>query len=207
MRILKFLIFFISLNVFSQHTPLNEVAVKEFKVKTAEKAAALKSLSGDFIQSKHMAMIEEKAESKGKFYYRSPDILKWEYVTPYDYRVLFKNDKLYLNDEGHKSVTDAKSNKLIEKLAKLISGSVNGKLLEDNENFSTEYYRHNDQFLVKMIPRDENLSHIFRELLMVFDEDLMVRSVKLKDESGDFTKIEFKNLKVNQPIPDSVFQN
>ena len=65
--------------------------------------------------------------------FREPNSLAWQYKKPYDYSIIFKSGKIYINDEGKKSQMDAKSNKTFAKINKLIVGSVSGQLFDDKE--------------------------------------------------------------------------
>ena len=46
------------------------------------KAARLNSLQVDFIQEKHMKMLAQPIRSTGRFYYRRPAAIRWEYSSP-----------------------------------------------------------------------------------------------------------------------------
>lgn len=206
MRIIKILILFFSLNLLGQETELTKAEADSFEKQMAARAKTMQSLTADFVQAKQMKMMDQEAESRGKVYFQSPDLLKWVYLSPYDYQILFRDGRLYINDEGHKSVTDTNSNKLFAKLAKLISGSVNGKLLEDCDNFRIAYFRDQGMVMARMEPKDKNIARMFEEIILMFNNDHLVKMVKLKDESGDFTRIEFSNIRVNETIEPNTFQ-
>ncbi|MCF4101634.1 outer membrane lipoprotein carrier protein LolA [Gillisia sp. M10.2A] len=207
MRILKVLLLFISITGFAQEAHLPEVEITEFKEKVAHRAENLETLSSDFVQTKYMELMEEAVSSSGKLYYKSPNILKWEYATPYSFKLLFKEGKLYINDDGDKSVTNLNSNKLFEKLITLISGSINGKLLEDKQNFEITYSKIGNLVTARIVPKDENLRQMFNQIILVFNQEYLVNSVKLMEESGDYTKIVFKNSRLNLKLVDSLFEN
>lgn len=207
MRTIKFLIFFVSVFAFAQQAPLSISETASFKEDIAKRAAGLESLSGDFVQVKYMELMENEAVSEGKIYYTSPNILKWEYSSPYNYIILFKDNQLHINDNGNKSITNLRSNKLFEKLIDLISGSVNGKLLADMDNFDISFYRAGNDIAAVIIPKDSALHQMFNEIVLTFDETNMVKSVKLMERSGDYTEIEFENITINQGLKASVFEN
>lgn len=192
--------------MFSQQTPISASAVNDFRQNVERQAEDINTMSGDFVQVKYIQMMQEEAVSAGKLYFMAPDILKWEYFKPYNYKILFKDDKLFINDEGEKSVTDLGANKLFEKLFSLISGSMNGKLLADTDNFDFAYLRVNNNKMVVLKPRDPNLRQMFAQIVLIFDQKNLVNSVKLVEESGDFTEIFFKNVQINQPLKASVFK-
>ncbi len=207
MHILKILIFFISAITIAQNTALTDAELSGFKEGVASQAENLESLSGDFIQTKYIQLMEDNSVSTGKLFYKSPNILKWEYREPYNYVILFKENQLFINDEGDKSVSSLRSNKLFEKLVSLISGSVNGKLLGDPNNFDVTYFKTGKMISAVVVPKDPALKQMFHEIILVFDQEHCIDSVKLMEEEGDFTEIEFSNIKLNNDLKDSVFQH
>jgi len=44
--------------------------------------SAILSLSADFTQTKHVAMMKEPQVSQGHMVYRAPDYMKWQYTKP-----------------------------------------------------------------------------------------------------------------------------
>lgn len=207
MRIIKIFIFLFSLNMAAQTGALNTTEVKAFKAGVMQKSNSINSFSADFLQTKHMKTMDGNAESAGKVYFKNPDMLKWEYTKPYDYKLLFKNSKLYIVEDGQSSEVDLSSNKLFDKMGELVAGSVNGKILQADEDFNITYHRTGEHVRAVIIPKDKALAGMFKEIWVNFNEQHLIRSVKLMDPSGDYTEINMKNIKINQPIPTSVFQN
>lgn len=206
MRILKLAVFFISVATFAQ-TPLTEAETIKFKEIVSKRSDALESLSSDFLQTKYIKMMKGAAISNGRLYYQAPDILKWEYSQPYNYKILFKDSKLIIDDDGYKTVTDLKSNKLFEKLVTLISGSINGKLLEDKKNYDVSYFKTTNLISAVIVPKDASIREMFNQIVLLFDRNFVVITVRLIEASGDYTEIDFKNIRFNQPIHPKVFQN
>lgn len=207
MRIIKFFIFFVSALAFSQQASLSDSETIQFKENVAQRSDALKSLSSEFVQSKYIQLMQGVALSNGKLFYRAPNVLKWEYSTPYNYHILYKENQLFINDDGDKSVSNLKSNKLFEKLVNLISGSINGNLLADKKNYEVAYFKTGNYITALIVPKDPAMRQMFREIILVFNKEYIVNSVKLMENSGDFTEIYFKNISINQKLEDSVFEN
>lgn len=205
MRILNILLLFLSLNLCAQEE-LSKEEISQFQEEMLQKANQLETLEADFIQTKKIEMIRDESISRGKLYYQNPEKLKWEYSEPQDYKILFIEGELHINDAGDKSVRNTSSNKLFDKMAKLITGSVNGKLLQDNDNFDISYSRENKLISAILIPKDKNLKAMFSEIHLLFNDENIVKQVTLMEEAGDATYIEFSNIKINQDIPGSVFE-
>lgn len=207
MRIIKLLIFLFSINMLAQNGALNNSEKQAFKASVVERSNDIKSFSAEFSQTKHLKMMEGNSESQGKVYYKSPDMLKWEYTKPYDYQLLFKDSKLFIEEEGQLSEVDLSSNKLFDKIGELVAGSVNGKILMADKDFDITYHHADQHVKALIIPKDQSLKGMFKEIWIKFNQEHLIKSVRLIDPSGDYTEIFMKNVKINQPIPSSVFQN
>ncbi|GAA4323833.1 hypothetical protein GCM10023115_52800 [Pontixanthobacter gangjinensis] len=191
----------------AQNGALNSSERQAFKASVIEKSNDINSFSAEFSQTKHMKMMDGNPESEGKVYYKSPNTLKWEYTRPYDYQLLFKNSKLYIAEEGQLSEVDLSSNKLFDKMGELVAGSVNGKILMADKDFDITYHHSGKNVKALIIPKDRSLRGMFKEIWISFNVQHLIQSVRLIDPSGDYTEISMKNIKINQPIPSSVFQN
>lgn len=207
MRIIKLCIFLFSFSMLAQNGTLNSTEKKAFKASVMERSNKINSFSAEFQQTKHMKTMDGNSESQGKVYYSSPNMLKWEYTRPYDYQLLFKDSKLYIVEEGQLSEVDLSSNKLFDKMGELVAGSVNGKILQADKDFDITYHHSGNLVKALIIPKDENLRGMFKEIWLIFNSEHLIRSVRLIDPSGDYTEIAMKNIKINQPIPSAVFQN
>ena len=206
MRIFSFILFFWSLGVFAQQNNFTNVSLKSSPSQLTEKMESAKSLYGEFEQTKVMQMMDSEASSHGKIYYKSPDIIKWQYTKPFPYSLLFKNNFLYIDDDGQKSKQDMSSNKLFAKLGDLITGSLNGKLLQDDANFDVEYLKKKHVVEAVITPKNKSMADMFEKVIMSFSKDQMLQSVKLQEDTGDYTLITFKNWHINQNIKPSIFQ-
>lgn len=207
MRIIKLLIFLFSLNMLAQNGTLNTSEKQAFKTLVIEKCSDINNFSAEFSQTKHMKTMDGSAESMGKVYYKSPNTLKWEYTKPYEYQLLFKESKLFIVEEGQLSEVDLSSNKLFDKMGDLVAGSLNGKILMADKDFDITYHHGGSNVKALIIPKDQVLRGMFKEIWINFNTENLIKSVRLIDPSGDYTEISMKNIKINQPIPSSVFQN
>src|SRR5690606_19892221 len=95
--------------------------------------AKIQTIKTDFIQYKHMDVLEEDIKSEGQMYFKTKNTLKWAYSKPVSYSIIFKDNKVYINDQGKKQTINANQNKLFEKLSGLIAGSVTGNVFNESE--------------------------------------------------------------------------
>ncbi len=207
MRIVKILFLFIGLQAFCQQTNLTAVQGQSFQSRVIKKASEINSFSASFVLSKQMEMMDESFESSGMVFYQNPDMLKWEYTEPYDYKVLYKDSKLYVSENGQVREVDLASNKMFQKIGDMIIGSFNGNILRADDDFDISYVSLNGITRAKVAPRDSRLAGMFHEIWIDFNKNNLIQKVRLIDPTGDFTEIELKNIQVNQNIPKSVFKN
>jgi len=192
--------------IFSQQK-LSSNEQTAFKQKVKETAQNTKTIISDFTQIQEMEFLSDGAQSKGKLIFKAPNLVRWEYISPYPYVVIFKDGKLLLNDGGKKSNIDLDSNKLFQNLNNLIVGSINGDMFDDSE-FSISYFKTSEGFLAKFIPKDKKMKRFIASFELSFDKKTAeVQKLKMIEPSGDFSAIVFTNKKINTQVADSVFQN
>ena len=179
----------------------NANALKEIVMK---QAATTKALLADFVQTKHLDFLSNDIITKGKLAFKTPDLVKWEYVDPFRYSILFKDGTMYVDDEGNKSQMDMGSSKLFEQLNQLIVNSVKGDMFQENE-FEISYYKLGSDSEVHFVPKNKSLVKYIKAFQLVFNPKGEVIQVKMIEPSDDYTLITFSNRIVNKPLPNAVF--
>ena len=81
--------------LFSQE-PLNQNEIKTFKEDVMTLDNNTKTIVCDFIQYKHLSFLNNDIETMGKLVFKIPNFVKWEYTSPYQYTVVFKDDELLI---------------------------------------------------------------------------------------------------------------
>jgi outer membrane lipoprotein carrier protein len=191
---------------FSQES-LNENEIKTFKQNVIAIDSDTKTIVSDFTQYKHLSFLNNDIETIGKLVFKTPNLIKWEYTAPYKYSVIFKEDKILINDAGDKSNIDVGSNKMFKSLNSIIANSVKGNMFDDNK-FTISYFKTKEYFLIKFIPKDKILLKFIALFELKFSKKTNdVLEVKMIEPSNDFTTIIFKNKIRNTPINNEVFNN
>lgn len=196
-----------ALTGFAQEQKMSAAEVNAFKSAVNATAKSTKTLTTDFVQYKHMDFLSKDIETSGKMSFKTPSMLLWQYTKPYQYSVVFKNNKISINDAGKKSAMDMGSSKMFNKLNKLIVGSVSGDMFDENE-FTIAFFKTTEFNITKLVPKDAALKKYIKQMELYFDKKgNMVSQVKMIEPSNDYTTIIFKNKVTNAPVPDSVFTN
>lgn len=193
--------------LFAQEQKMTASEIANFKSIIEKESKTIKSIKTDFVQYKHMDFLSKNIETSGKMSFKSPNLLNWQYTKPYNYSIVFKNNKVHINDQGKKNTIDAGSSKIFEKINKMIVGSVSGNLFDDKE-FTISYFKSKEVYIIKLSPKTKEIQKYIKQIDLYFPvNDVTVSQVKLNESSGDYTKIVFKNKMLNAKIDDSVFSN
>lgn len=195
-------LFFVS--VAHAQTKMSTEEAHSLKTKVKERADITQTISSDFIQYKHLDFLDNEIETSGKLNFKSPNLVKWEYMRPFKYSVLFKDDKLYINDEGKKSDFNIGSNRLFKQLNTLIINSVKGDMFNVDE-FSIEYFKKDNYSLVYFSPKDKKFAKYIKTFHITFNSEGDVIEVKMIESSENYTKIVFSNKFLNKPLEDALF--
>ncbi|UWX55282.1 outer membrane lipoprotein carrier protein LolA [Maribacter litopenaei] len=201
----KFLvIFLLGIRVGMAQTNMTAEEAKSLQELVRQKSQQTKTITSDFVQYKHLEFLSNDIESSGKLAFKSPDNISWQYLSPFSYKVIFKDEKLLINDNGNKSKLDLGSNKLFKQLNHLISASINGDMFNADE-FQIAYFKEASVSVVHFLPKDTQFSEFIKAFHITFSKEGTVEEVKMIEPSGDYTKIVFSNREENKTIPDAVF--
>jgi outer membrane lipoprotein-sorting protein len=168
-------------------------------------AADTRSIKSDFIQEKELSFLEDKVTSKGKFYFKKDDLLRWEYTSPYEYTIILNKGRIRVIDDGKSNTFDAASNRMFSEINGIMMGVVNGTAL-NSDNFQTEYFDTGSHYLLSLVPLAEGMKDFLDRIeISVNKKDYTVDSLRMIEKSGDYTNIIFQNKVLNAEIPDKVF--
>ena len=185
---------------------LSPAEIKSLKANINSATANLTSLESTFIQIKHLDFMENDVKSSGKLYYKSKSKIRWEYVSPFSYYVIFNNNKMFVNDNGKTKQSDLSSSKLLKDLSKIMLGTVNGSAVLDETKFKINYSKSGADFLAKMIPTDKTYKKYIKQIDLTFDgKTYLLKKIKTTEPSLDYTLIEFSNQKKNAAVSEDKF--
>lgn len=179
---------------------------KQVEEKLIQASTSITTIASDFVQEKHLEYLSVVIESKGKFWFKKPAILRWEYTEPFKYLIVINNGKITIKDEDKKNEFDVNSNKAFQELNDIIVNSVNGTLIE-SEKYDYEMLESQDAWLVKLSPKNEQIKKTLKSIDLYFQKsDLSVYKIKMTENDQDYTLITLTNKKFNEIVPNSVFE-
>lgn len=197
----------LSTAVFAQYDGMKPVAdVETVKAKLENAATRTNDIFAEFVQEKNLSVLEEVIVSKGTFHFKKENKVRWSYTSPFKYLIVINGQKMYINDEGKEKEYDVKSNKMFREINKVVVGTVQGNLFK-NADYKSEFFENAGFYLVKMVPADAKMREFLQEINLYFDKkDLSVSRLKMMEQGGDFTVVNFTGKKLNAGIPDQQFE-
>lgn len=177
-----------------------------FIKKSNELSQSITTIESDFIQKKHLSFFAEDVSSKGKFYFKKENMLRWEYTSPIKYIMVMNQDKFYVKDNNKVTTFDVKSNKMISEINEIMISCIKGNILKNDGQFKISYYENNSIYLVKLAPLSSKMNEYIQRIELYFGKtNFTLTELWMIERSGDYTKISFRNKKINEKIADEIF--
>tara|TARA_Y100000748_G_scaffold219484_1_gene184466 strand:- start:27456 stop:28058 length:603 start_codon:yes stop_codon:yes gene_type:complete len=175
---------------------LNVSANSHFEL--SEKLNKMKSLTGDFKQKvtdQNGAILQEVS---GQFFFKKPNLFKWDYLKPLKSQLISDGELLYLYDPDLKQV-------VISQLKKI--GGVSPAMLlvtKDIESlFKITRIRDKEIDWFKAVPHDPEKAN-FKEVFINFSHDRL-KFMTIIDGFDNKTEIQFIDINQNIKINDAFF--
>jgi len=194
--------------VLSHIIPLSaqQLTEEQIKQKVNQTASAMKTMQCDFIQTKHLKMLNNDFVSHGKMYYQQSNKLRWEYTSPYSYTFILNNDQVLLKNKQRNDLIDIKQNKLFREIVRIMMSSVVGNCLADDKNYKVSIATIGNEWVATLLPQRKDMKQMFQKLVLHFHaKKSVVNTVELYDKNGEKTIIELKNIRINETIHPHMF--
>ena len=209
MKIFKIIILIFVIGItssFSQDKSFKKVTnLEQLKTKISEYSDKTNSIKSDFIQEKHLEILENPLISKGKFLYKKQNNIRWEYIEPLKYIIVIHKGKFTIKDETKVSEYDIESNKMFKEINNMIITSMKGDII-NNKDFNSSFFENKTFYLAKLKPNKKEIADFISSIEIYFDKtDFSVSKVIMVETEEDYTKITFKNKSINSAINDNLF--
>ena len=194
--------------ILSHIIPLSaqQLTEEQIKQKVNQTASAMKTMQCDFVQTKHLKMLNNDFVSHGKMYYQQSNKLRWEYTSPYSYTFILNNDQVLLKNKQRNDLIDVKQNKLFREIVRIMMSSVVGNCLADDKNYKVSIATIGNEWVATLLPQRKDMKQMFQKLVLHFNaKKSVVNTVELFDKNGEKTIIELKNIRINETIPSNMF--
>lgn len=183
--------FFLSLSVsYAEQKPVQQL--KKFLHNT-------RTLEADFKQVSMDEYGNPAQLSSGVFYLQRPGKFRWNYRQPFVQEIVANGDKVWFYDADLAQVTiKSLDDSLGSTPALLLSGKV---ILEQNFILQQQGVDE-DLSWIRLTPKSEQSN--YKRILIGMHND-QIAGMELSDNFGQLTRIYFSNIKINQKLPENIF--
>jgi outer membrane lipoprotein-sorting protein len=175
--------------------------------KIAGSASQVQTLSCDFIQEKHLSMLNNVPTSKGRFFYKREDKLRWEFNYPTASGFAVNGEKaIRWKDDTERTQTFQVQQ---VPFIKVFTDQVFAWAKADFKKIERRYRIQiigDEPADLKLFPKSSQEKKYLDHIRIVFALDAShVQMVEVHEPDGDFTLIRFLKMTINRPLPDSLF--
>ncbi len=173
----------------------------------AAAATALRTISSGFTQEKYSSMLKDPLVSSGRFAYEKPDRLYWEITkpSPAGFVVRGTRAKRWEGDVNKAETFDVQK----EPVAKAIVEQVFAWARADFPWLEKRYritVAEDRPTALKLNPLSSQEKKYVSHLIIAFSKDWShVRSVEIHEKGGDYVRIKFSHILLDEPLPHDLF--
>ena len=167
---------------------------------------AVSTVQADFTQTKKQKMLSEAMTSKGKMWCTQPNLLRWEYTSPYPSAFILNNGKVLLSKGERGRVISVNRSKMLRQITRLMIPNGLGKCLTDEKDFKVSVETRSNLHILTLLPRSKELKQLFARIILYFDrKQAVVTRVEMYEKNGDNSIIELTSIKTNAAINESTY--
>lgn len=185
------------------------VAAADLAAQDAERiigvSSSIRTLECSFTQSKYSAALDETVVSSGRMVYDSrSSSLRWEYLSPVNYAVVFSGGSVSMRMAGG-DVTRVTADNMFRRISELMAGMVSGKCFAPGSGFDCDVSENGGAIVAEMTPRDRDMKRMMDGMTLYFDgSSCLLQRLEMREKGGDVTVIEMSGINVNGELaPDS----
>ncbi len=179
--------------------------VQQLMAKTSDRYASIDTLKTRFVQVRKTRMLKEPAETEGRFYFKKPDKLLWEFTKPYRIRVFYTEDEVIKVDRDNNTYATLNVRKYKEPLLNILNVNKAFEFLDKYFIIKQIDTKLEDIYII-FIPKKRKVKKRIDLVEAWLDpETLLFRKIKVKEDNGTETVIRFLDTEINVPLGDDLF--
>ena len=184
-----------------------EAAEMDFLAPLKAQVATVQTIRSDFTQETVIPMFAKPMLTQGRFVFKRPDALVWEFISPMQEGFSLQGGKGFRWDDGRGSRVSFAAGD--DPVATAIARQLVAWITFDMDSLSTEYTieKVSDAPLVlKMTPRKDDVQSVIAAIAVTFGPEGPATLVEIFEAQGGKTSIAFTGTLVNPPVADEEFQ-
>lgn len=192
--------------VFAQPKGYKAVAnLVGFQQSLAQASKNAKSIQSDFKQTKVMAMLADRINSKGVFYFLGPDKVRIEYTSPFNYLLVMNGGGVLVKDDQKTTKVNTKNSKTMQSVNRIMMDCMRGSVFS-NPDFKTTVYENTSGYLLSMKPATASMQKMFQSIDIYLNKTFDVTRLVMTEQGGDYSQMDFSGTKHNVALNDALFR-
>lgn len=182
------------------------------RIETAHKEH--KDFAGNFEQEKYLPLFDDKVNSSGKFAFKKPDHVRWEYQKPHESILVVTGDtgKKWSKATGRTENVKLADDRGLDAVVKQLFTWFKGEFTKLKDDYEVEILARKPSKL-KMTPKKEAVKKFIAAIEVQFGaNDDQITSVKILeplqpgDEAQGYTLYTFKDTRLDKGVADAEFE-
>ena len=168
--------------------------------------ASLATLSADFEQTRTSHLLAAPSVSRGRFYFRAPDSVRWEYDAPREMTVLITGGVAITYRPAEKRAERIEIGRAQRRVFRFISAAEPLDKLMQHFTFVFHDPLGEGNYLLELKPAALMMKKRLRSVTIEIDRTTYLPiKVSYTEADGDSTAYSFSNVRLNQPQPPDLF--
>jgi outer membrane lipoprotein carrier protein len=165
------------------------------------------TLVASFEQETAAEMLVEAEKSKGTFYYEAPDKVRWQYDSPTPKVIVINGSELVTWYQDLHRAEKVQVGRYSDAVFKYLGASGSLETLMDYFSLRVDFPKGSEPYRIDLVPRYKRVEKRLRDMSVAIDGKLFVPvELSYTEPNGDSTHYQFRDFKVNQPIPATHFE-
>ena len=175
----------------------------------SEASRRITSIEAQFVQKKTLPILAKPFVSSGLFFYQPPGSLRWEYNRPVRSVLMMHAGKVkrYLRDKDAWREDAGAALPAMQTVLEEIVNWQQGRF-DANPHFQASRVEDPEPRVI-LIPREASWKKMIRQIELTPSREQagVIQSVRMMEDERTFTVLEFNQVRLNRPLPVSLFVN
>lgn len=169
--------------------------------------ADLQTMEAEFIQRKESMLLLEPEESRGYFWYHSPDRVRWDFTAPNDTVVMIRANEMltWYRDLGRAERVNV--GKQADRVMEYLSASNSLETLQQYFNLQVSFPKDPEApYSLELSPKFSRVAKRIKGMaIKLHRQGFYPVYLRYEEPDGDKTELFFQNVTVNEEIDDKNF--
>lgn len=187
--------------------PLGPENGEQFFSDLAKQSREVATVSGTFVQTKHIKVLGEKVESGGNFFYKRSGNVRFDYSAPKVMSIIMTTSNIHILSMGRATTFSLESQKGLSDLAGVMEACMGGNIASIPKTYKVTYELKAERHKLYIEPRNKNLISPYTRIeLSLNKNNLSLEELILVEKTQDYTVYRFSGITLNRSLSASMFR-